>query len=234
MPRWRWRRWPSGSSPRPRISTRASRRSWKSESRSSRASEFAVCAIAHNLESLCDDVLLRKRLDLPRAVSEGPQDRLGVLTFRRDARGISRLRRRVLRGVGDDLELPDPRHVDRREQAAGFHLWVTHDFGHPLHSGDRQPFCEYQRLPLCERSFSESGGERLRDGGPLGRFGELPSRKLRGPDECPQPFPELWIHGRRSSRLRVTDKRPASAWKLMSCPGRSLYGPFWPYPENEQ
>ena len=42
------------------------------------------------------------------------------------------------------------------------------------------------------------------------------------------------IAGRRSSRLRVTDKRPASASKLMSCPGRSLYGPFWPYPENEQ
>src|SRR5256885_668997 len=42
------------------------------------------------------------------------------------------------------------------------------------------------------------------------------------------------IAGRRASRLRVTDKRPASASKLMSCPGRSLYGPFWPYPEKEQ
>src|SRR2546425_3839074 len=127
MPRWRWRRWPSGSSPQPRISTRASRPSWKSESRSSRASEFAVCAIAHNLESLGDDILLGKRLDLPRRVSEGPQDRLGVLAFRWDARGIPRFRGRVFRGVGDDLELPDPRHVDRREQATGFHLWVTDD-----------------------------------------------------------------------------------------------------------
>src|SRR5256712_12422792 len=203
MPRWRWRRWPSGSSPRPRTSTRASRPSWKTESRSSRASEFAVCAIAHNLESLGDDILLGKRLDLPRRVSEGPQDRLGVLAFRRDTRGISRLRRRVFRGVGDDLELPDPRHVDRREQVAGFYLWVTHDFGHPLHSGDRQPFCEYQRLPLCERSFSESGGERLRDGGPLGRFGELPSRELRRPDEFTHPFPELRFHSRDGQPLAV-------------------------------
>src|SRR5439155_19455534 len=114
MSRSKWKRWPSGSSPRPRTSTRASRPSWKSESRSSRASELAICAIAHNLESLGDDVLLGKRLDLPRRVSEGPQDRLGVLAFRWDARGISRLGRRVLRGVGDNLDLSDPRHVDRR------------------------------------------------------------------------------------------------------------------------
>src|SRR5213594_1249522 len=203
MPRWRWKRWPSGSSPRPRISTRASRPSWKSESRSSRASEFAVCAIAHNLESLCDDVLLDKRLDLPRGVPEGPQDRLRVLAFRWDARGISRLRRRVLRGVGDDLELPDPRHVDRREEAAGSHLWVTHDFGHPLHSGDWETFLEEERLPLCERSFSESGGERLRDGGPLGRFGELLFRELRRPDEFAHPFPELRFHRRDGQPLAV-------------------------------
>src|SRR3989442_1284306 len=191
MPRWRWRQWCLVSSRRPRISTKASRPSWKSESRSSRPSEFSLCAIAHNLESLCDDVLLGKRLDLPRGVSEGPQDRLGVLAFRRDARGVPRLRRRVLRGVGDDLELPDPRHVDRREQAAGFHLWVTHDFGHPLHSGDREPFPEEQRLPLCERPFSESGSERLRYGGPLGRFRELVSGQLRRPDEFTHPLPEL-------------------------------------------
>src|SRR5438093_10023220 len=125
MPRWKWKRWPSGSSPRPRISTRASRPSWKSESRSSRASEFAVCAIAHNLESLCDDVLLDKRLDLPRRVSEGPQDRLGVLAFRWDARGISRLRDRVFRGVGHEWERPGSGHLSRRERAAGRHRWLT-------------------------------------------------------------------------------------------------------------
>src|SRR2546427_5438932 len=203
MPRWRWKRWPSGSSPRPRISTRASRPSWKSESQNSRASEFAVRAIAHNLESLYDAVYIAKSLDQPRRVSEGPQDRLGVLAFRWDARGISRLRHRVFRGVGDDLELPDPRHVDSREQAAGFHLWVTHDFGHPLHSGDRQPFREEQRLPLCERSFSKSGGERLRDGGPLGRFGELLFRELRRPDEFTHPFPELRFHRRDGQPLAV-------------------------------
>src|SRR5207244_12579265 len=87
------------------------RTSCESESGNSGASELAVCAIAHNLESLCDDVLLRKRLDLPRRVSEGPQDRLGVLAFRWDARGISRLRHRVFRGVGDNLELRSEEHT---------------------------------------------------------------------------------------------------------------------------
>src|SRR5437870_2580081 len=216
MPLWRWTRWPSDSSPRPRISTRASRPSWKSESRNSRASEFAVCAIAHNLESLGDDILLRKRLDPPRRVSEGPQDRLGVLAFRWDARGISRLRRRVFRGVGDDLEFPDPRHVDRREQAAGFHLWVTHDFGHPLHSRNREPFREEQRLPLSERPFAESGGERLRDGGPLGRFGELLSRQLRRPDEFAHPLPEL--------RFDRGDGNPLAVLRLVEAVERERSG----------
>src|SRR5439155_2347325 len=203
MPRWRWRRWPSGSSPQPRISTRASRPSWKSESRSSRASEFAVCAIAHNLESLGDDILLGKRLDLPRRVSEGPQDRFRVLTFRWDPRGVPRFRRRVLRGVRDDLELADPRHFDRREEAAGFHLWVTDDLGHPFHPRDREPLREAERLPLSERPFSESGGERLRDRGPLGRFGELLCRQLRRPDEFAHPFPELRFHRRDGQPLAV-------------------------------
>src|SRR3989454_4616306 len=216
MSRSKWKRWPSGSSPRPRTSTRAARPSWKSESRSSRASEFAVCAIAHNLESLGDDILLGKRLDLPRRVSEGPQDRLGVLAFRRDTRGISRLRRRVFRGVGDDLELPDPRHVDRREQATGFHLWVTDDVGHPLHSGDREPFREEERLLLSERPFSESGGERLRDRGPLGRFGELLSRQLRRPDEFAHPLPELRFHRR--------DREPLAVLRLVEAVERERSG----------
>src|SRR2546428_3095134 len=203
MPRWRWRQWRLVSSRLPRISTMAYRPSCRSESRSSRPSEFSLCAIAHNLESLCDDVLLGKRLDLPRGVSEGPQDGLGVLAFRRDARGVPRLRRGVLRRVGDDLELSDPRHVDRREEAAGFHLWVTHDFGHTFHPRDRETFLEEQRLPLSERPFSESGGERLRNGGPLGRFGELLSRQLPRPHEFAHALPELRFHRRDGAPLAV-------------------------------
>src|SRR2546422_6856965 len=203
MPLSRWKRWRSGSSRRPKISTRASRPSWKSENRSSRASEFTLCAIAHNPISLCDDVLLRERLDLPRGVSEGPHDRFRVLAFRWDARRVPRLRRRVLRGVGDDLELSDPRHFDRREEAAGFHLWVTDDLGHPFHPRDREPFREEERLPLSERPFSESGGECLRDRGPLGRFGELLSRQLRRPDEFAHPLPELRLHRRDGEPLAV-------------------------------
>src|SRR2546426_9494091 len=203
MPLSRWKRWRSGSSRRPRISTKASRPSWKSESRSSRASEFTLCAIAHNPISVCDDVLLRERLDLPRGVSEEPHDRFRVLASRWDRRGVPRLRRRVFRGVGDDLELSDTRHVDRREEAARFHLRVTDDFGHPLHAGDREPFREEERLPLCERPFSESGSERLRYGGPLGRFGELLSRQIRRPDEFTHPLPELRFDCRDGEPLAV-------------------------------
>src|SRR2546422_8047354 len=203
MPRWRWRQWRLVSSRRPRISTKASRPSWKSESRSSRPSEFSLCAVAHNLESLCDDVLLGKRLDLPRSVSEGPQYCLGVLAFHWDPRGVPRFRPRVLRGVGDDLELSDPRDVDGREEATGLHLCVTDDLGHPLHSGDREPFREEERLPFCERPFSESASERLRDGGPLGRFCELLSRQFRRPDEFTHPLPELRFDRRDGEPLAV-------------------------------
>src|SRR3989442_4736658 len=121
MPRWRWKRWPSGSSPRPRISTRASRPSWRSESRSSRASDSRYAQLRITWMSLRNDVLLRKRLDLPRRISEGPQDRFRILAFRWDPCGVPRLRHRVLRGVGDDLKLSNYRHIELRVEAAGFH-----------------------------------------------------------------------------------------------------------------
>src|SRR2546428_4877053 len=64
-----------------------------------------------------DDVLLGERHDLTRRVTERLQDGLRVLAFLWHPRGIPGLRRGVLRRMGDDLKLPDPRHVDRREEA---------------------------------------------------------------------------------------------------------------------
>src|SRR2546427_255048 len=101
-----------------------------------------------------DDVLLGERHDLTRRVTERLQDGLRVLAFLWHPRGIPGLRRGVLRRMGDDLELPDPWHVDRREEAAGLDLRIPDDLGDSLHSGDRELLREEHPFPFRERPLS--------------------------------------------------------------------------------
>src|SRR5207302_1945879 len=74
---------------------------------------------------------------LTRGVPERTKDFLGVLAFCGHPRRVARLQGRMLRGVGDHLELPKAGHVDDREEAPGFHVGIADDFGDTFHARDR-------------------------------------------------------------------------------------------------
>src|SRR5437879_13792427 len=116
----RWRRWPSASSPRRTTFTKESRPSWRSAHRSSRVRETTV-PVGESLPSHRDDAFLGQGLNLPRGVSERSKDFLGVLAFCGHPCRVARLQGRMLRRVGDYLELPKAGHIDELEEAPGFH-----------------------------------------------------------------------------------------------------------------
>src|SRR2546428_9743484 len=117
-----------------------------------------------------DDVLLGERHDLTRRVTERLQDGLRVLAFLWHPRGIPGLRRGVLRRMGDDLKLPDPRHVDRRVAAAGLDLRIPDALADLVDYGDRELFRAEDPLPCFDRPLPGPRGGCFGNAGPARDF----------------------------------------------------------------